>query len=471
MSSATIIIEELKYIKNPAEAFYGLVKDELPFLLESSMAMSKYGRYSIMGSNPRIIVRSKNGVTEVIERGQRRTFAGNPLTVLSNVIDKFGQCVNKGFEDNLPFTGGAVGYFSYDLNRQIEKIPDIALDDQQVPNLYFGFYDNALVVDHQDKRSYAVCYSPYDSAMIQRELIRKIKVLVEKASMKRRFIVPEEQFFELKSNFTKHEYIKAIEKAKEYISAGDIFQVNISQRYEFKAATDHYYLYLKLREFNPAPFSAFMRFDELSIISSSPERFVMVDDKYIETRPIKGTRPRHYNGIIDDKLAAELLNSEKDMSEHVMIVDVKRNDLGKICENGSISVPDLMVLEKYKKVHHLVSTVKGRLRDGVKCSDIIEASFPGGSITGAPKIRAMEIIEELEPQRRNIYCGSLGYVSTNGRMDTNIAIRTMTAIKDRCYMQVGGGIVADSDPEAEYEETLHKGRALFEALLGKGYKL
>jgi para-aminobenzoate synthetase component 1 len=207
-----------------------------------------------------------------------------------------------------------------------------------------------------------------------------------------------------------------------------------------------------------------MSFDEFSILSSSPERFMYKDGRYVETRPIKGTRPRFANKTLDDRSIRDLLDSQKDSAEHIMIVDVKRNDLGRVCEYGSVDVSELMVIESYESVHHLVSTVTGKLKIELGAMDLIRASFPGGSITGAPKIRAMEIIEELEPQRRNVYCGSIGYISTNGKMDTNIAIRTITAIGDKGYMQVGGGIVVDSNPDDEYAETLHKGRAIFNAL-------
>jgi para-aminobenzoate synthetase component 1 len=487
-----LYVDELPHVEDTISIFEARKNDRMSFLLDSAMQMDKYGRYSIIGSNPRVIVKSKNGVTEVNERGAKTVFRTDPLSVVSSVIEKFGALADYDNID-LPFTGGAVGYFGYDLNRQLERIPNIAIDDQGLPDIYLGFYDEAIIVDGKEKRTYVVYFDTKDSTYSDHEAGRRIKNIAE--SLRRSIgrskkTMPESERYAnstepkskrlteataktilrdlpgrgLISNFSREEYKRAIDKAKQYISAGDIFQVNLAQRYCFSFEHDHLLLYKRLRQANPAPFAAFMKFDGFSILSSSPERFMTVNRKQVQTRPIKGTRPR-YDCISDDKATLEeLLSSEKDAAEHVMIVDVKRNDLGKVCETGSVKVPELMVPESYESVHHLVSTVTGQLKDGAGPVELIRASFPGGSITGAPKIRAMEIIEELEPHRRNVYCGSIGYISTNGKMDTNIAIRTITAIGDKCYTQVGGGIVADSDPDDEYEETLQKGLAIFRAV-------
>ncbi len=428
--------------------------------------MERYGRYSILGSNPKIILRAKNRLIEVIKNGELNQYEGNPLETVDETIKSFGSLQNSDYSW-LPFTGGAVGYFGYDLNRQIEKLPDIALDDQGIPDIYLGFYTEAVIIDHRDKRAYAVAYVTEGSRDSEPKAVGRLNRLILKINKSTRLGSNGENgraADSLTSNFTRREYRRIINKAKEYIAKGDIFQVNLAQRFSADLKINHFTLYKRLRESNPAPFGAFLNYKNLSILSSSPERFMFVDDRYVETRPIKGTRPRYSDKIKDSLSINELCASEKDAAEHTMIVDVLRNDLGRVCEFGSIAAPEFMVVESYKAVHHLVSTVIGKLRGGVGAVDLLRAGFPGGSITGAPKIRAMEIIEELEPHRRNIYTGAIGYISSNGKMDTSIAIRTITAVGNKACLQVGGGIVADSNADAEYEETIDKARALFHAL-------
>jgi para-aminobenzoate synthetase component 1 len=269
---------------------------------------------------------------------------------------------------------------------------------------------------------------------------------------------------EVTCNFRREDYLKAVLTAKEYIAAGDIYQVNLSQKFSARVHTSAFHMYRAVRALNPAPFAAFLDCGDAAIISSSPERFLRISDRRVETRPIKGTRPRGRDRAADERLKAELLNSAKDRAELVMIVDLERNDLGRVCEYGSISVPELITLESYATVFHLVSTITGRLKADKDHLDCIRAAFPGGSITGAPKIRAMEIINELEPDQRGIYTGSMGYLGFNRQTDLNILIRTMLYRNGTVHFQVGGGIVADSDPVMEYEETLHKGKALLAAL-------
>ncbi|HEY3373837.1 MAG TPA: aminodeoxychorismate synthase component I [Candidatus Aquicultor sp.] len=475
-----IIVEELDYIEDPTTTFEALINDIMPFLLESALVMERYGRYSIMGSNPDVIIRSKNGMTEVTRGNTTEIYKDGPLKVIDEETERFGHL--KNLEDteglSLPFTGGAVGYFGYDLNRQIERMPNIAVDDQQIPDIYLGLYREAIVVDHAEHKGYAVAYVPKSTKKGLCEAKTRLQCLIEKIPLgasengelrlrvtgKLQSTNSDAVASNLSSNFTRTEYRQMIEAAKRYIYEGDIFQVNLSQRFTVDLHTGHWPLYKCLRAANPAPFAAFLGYGEFSILSSSPERFMFVDGRHVETRPIKGTRPRFADAASNKASIQELKDSEKDAAEHVMIVDVKRNDLGRVCVTGSVCVPELMVLESYKSVHHLVSTIVGQLRADVGAMDLLRASFPGGSISGAPKIRAMEIIEGLEPHRRNLYTGSIGYISTNGKMDTNIVIRTLTALGDKAYFQVGGGIVADSDPDAEYIETLDKGRAIFEAL-------
>jgi para-aminobenzoate synthetase component 1 len=268
----------------------------------------------------------------------------------------------------------------------------------------------------------------------------------------------------LRSNFTHDDYIRAVETAREYITSGEIYQVNLSQRFEGGLTTPPYDLYQKLRAINPAPFAAYLNFDEVTVLSASPERFLKLDGDRVETRPMKGTRPRRRSAAEDEALARELQDSVKDKAENVMIVDLERNDLGKVCRIGTVNVSELCTLEKYATVFQLTSCVEGQLSGSKNRIDLLEACFPGGSITGAPKIRAMEIIDELEPTRRSVYTGSIGYLSFSGQVDLNIVIRTILVKNDRVYLQVGGGIVYDSEPEAEYQETLHKAKALFQAL-------
>jgi para-aminobenzoate synthetase component 1 len=268
----------------------------------------------------------------------------------------------------------------------------------------------------------------------------------------------------LKSNFSCEEYLKAVERAKEYILAGDIFQVNLSQRFEADLTIPPYELYRRLRRINPAPFASYLNFAGVSVVSASPERFLKLQGDWVETRPIKGTRPRGKSAEEDRALAQELLSSIKDRAENVMIVDLERNDLGRVCRYGTVRVVELAILETYPTVFHLTSTVRGRLCPDKTRIDLLKATFPGGSITGAPKVRAMEIIDELEPTRRSVYTGSIGYLSFSGEMDLNIVIRTFLVKEGKAYFQVGGGIVYDSEPEAEYEETLDKAKALFQAL-------
>ena len=470
-TAGSVIVEEIKHIERPDIALRGLLGDHMPFLLESALPMERYGRYSILGSNPVGVVRSKNGITELSVGGVKRISRSDVLRAIDEQIKAFGS--TDDFElASLPFTGGAVGYFGYDLNRQIEALPNSAYDDQGIPDVYLGFYSEAIIVDHKDQRTYAISYLPDTMVLTARDGSLRLKGLIDKvtAADKVRLGVPDagpkngRVADNLTSNMTKKLYGDIIERAQAYITEGDIFQVNLAQRFKADLKVDHYHLYKKLRTYNPAPFAAYLGYRDFSILSSSPERFMLVDGVYVETRPIKGTRPRFADEQEDARAADVLLQSEKDSAEHVMIVDVERNDLGRVCEFGSVKVPELMVVESYKAVHHLVSTVVGELRPDVSALDLIRAGFPGGSITGAPKIRAMEIIEELEPCRRNIYTGAIGYVSTNRKMDTNIAIRTIVAIDDSAYLHVGGGIVADSNAHAEYQETLDKGHALFEAL-------
>ena len=349
-----------------------------------------------------------------------------------------------------------------------ENCPDCpAKDDLNIPDMIICFYDTILSFDHV-KSEYSIISTGFPergkkALYRKRARLESLKNRIQNLEEKEVFTTRKKPI-NLESNFTKDSYKKAIKKAKEYIKAGDIYQVNLSQRFKVDLDMDPFDLYKILRKINPAPFAAYLNFGDVKIVSASPERFLKKEGNYIETRPIKGTRPRGSNLSEDKRLKDELTHSVKDKAENLMIIDLERNDLGRISEYGSVHVKEFMTCEKYATVFHLVSTVTGKLRKNKDAVDCLLKCFPGGSITGAPKIRSMEIIEELEPFKRSVYTGSIGYLSFNGNMDTSIVIRTFIIKDKKAYFQVGGGIVYDSDPEKEYEETLHKGKALIEAI-------
>lgn len=431
---------------------FTIFKDELnSFILDSAMDKNKLGRYSFISSNPFKILKYKNS-------------ENNPLDYLKEELKKY-QVENN---TNLPFIGGAVGYLSYDLGNYIEKLPRTAVDDTNVYDLYFGLYDHVIVIDHLENKTYIA--TPDIDIEKEVKVIDKIENTINNATKNGvDSICYEERVVEpikLSSNFTKNEFKQSVERVREYIKQGDIYQANLTQRFRGKTNLSSYELYRDLRRFSPAPFGAFLNFDNIHILSNSPERFIKCVGKKIETRPIKGTRPRGKNKEEDLRLQEELRNSEKDRAELLMIVDLERNDIGRISKIGTVKVPELFVIEPYANVNHLVSTVVGTLEDDKDAIDVIKATFPGGSITGAPKIRAMQIIDELEPTQRNVYTGSIGYIGFNGDMDLNIAIRTI--IKKECdvYFQVGGGMTWDSNPEDEYQETLDKAKSMMKALRG-----
>jgi para-aminobenzoate synthetase component I len=440
------------------------------FFLDSATDPEKLGRYSIMGSQPFLVFKSHGLTCTIDQNGERTTETGNPLDILSRYLDIFH--IDRQTTP-LPCTGGAIGYFSYDLGHFIEHLPSAAIDDLNLPECWLGFYDRMLIYYNRRKKAHIVSTGfpeKEEKARTARakERLDQLKSEIEGYRPDKQTVgridIPEEKDIRLTANFTRDEYLRAVAKARQYISDGDIFEVNISQRCETELRCQPYDLYRRLRKINPAPFAAYLDYGEMQIISSSPERFLRLDGDRVETRPIKGTLRRGKTPAEDEGNARLLLNSEKDHAENMMIVDLERNDLGRVCRFGTVKVTELAILETYPTVFHLTSTITGQLREGVKQIDLIKATFPGGSITGAPKIRAMEIIDELEPTRRSVYTGSLGYLSFDGNMDLNIVIRTFLVIEKRVYCQVGGAVVYDSDPEAEYQETLDKGRALFRSL-------
>ncbi|MFA6970988.1 MAG: aminodeoxychorismate synthase component I [Gallionella sp.] len=357
--------------------------------------------------------------------------------------------------ENVPFAGGALGYWSYDLARS--DFPERKVE--QLPEMAIGIYDWALVLDHQEHTARLVSHQRFPETTALLEKILQCIQIHTKSNVDA-FSVQGK----ISCNFTKATYAAAFDKVQGYLQAGDCYQVNLAQRFSAAASGDALCAYYKLRSLSPAPFSAFLNFPAVQILCASPERFISVHNGQVETKPIKGTRPRDSDPLRDSQLADELSRHPKDRAENLMIVDLLRNDLGKSCIPGSVRVPRLFEVESYANVHHLVSTVQGELAQGRDALDLLRGCFPGGSITGAPKLRAMQIIEQLEPDRRGVYCGAIGYVGFDGNMDTNIVIRTLVYSHGEIRCWAGGGLVADSLCDAEYQETLDKASAMLELL-------
>lgn len=450
----------IKKINTSLNSFqlYSLFKDEpYSFFLDSGMDHEKLGKYSIIGFDPFLIFKNKGDYTTIYENGSISTYYGNPFDKLKEVLNTY----EMDYKTELPFVGGAVGYLGYDLYQHLEDLPRTTIDDVNIPDCYFGLYDGVIVIDHAKGEVNIAALGIKDDEGKIVASIEDIIMLGEEKGVEIS-ISSNRKSSEIVSNFIKEDYLKAIDKIREYIKSGDIYQANMTQRFECSTKMSPYEIYAKLRDINPAPFASFMDFGEGHIVSSSPERFIRIVDRHIETRPIKGTCPRGNTPEEDKRNSDELLSSEKDKAELLMIVDLERNDIGKISKPGTVKVTELFHLETYPTVHHLVATVTGEICDEYDVIDCIKATFPGGSITGAPKIRAMEIIDELEPTARNIYTGSIGYIGFNGEVDLNIVIRTIICKEDKAYFQVGGGIVWDSDASLEYQETLDKAKALIE---------
>lgn len=481
------IIERQKLTADLFSLYENLIRLPNSFLLESSLTINGIGRYSFLGADPFLIFRSKNYCIQLISSQKCETLSGNPLSKLKELLNIYRI---KGSDLQFPFCGGAAGFFSYDLGRILEEIPAWANDDLCLPDICLGFYDLIIMVDHLTQEVYIISTGlpetdpdrAYKHAYKRLRDIYNISLqqLNECPERRMKGSFPEKRLtwdtvfgtYELNNtntdkisgHFDKDSYCKNVQKAKEYIRKGDLYQVNLSQRFSLPSAMEPWTLYRRLRSINPAPMAAYLNFGNTQVISASPERFLKVTNRQVETRPIKGTRPRGKDISMDQCLRNELWDSIKDRSELVMIVDLERNDLGRICEIGSVQVQELFRLDEYATVFHLSSIINGKLPIDKDVVDLLRVAFPGGSITGAPKIRAMEIIEELEPVRRGIYTGAIGYLSFNGNADLNIAIRTIIIKDGQAYFHVGGGIVADSDPLAEYQETLDKSLALMVAL-------
>ncbi len=440
----------------------------LPALLESGPGFDDAGRWSFLAAEPRLVFEATGPDWRIHDdSGRKESGTGRVLDVLARLIARFRLADPAEIPDPdlPPFLGGLIGYIGYDLAPELERLPRKAPRDSQLADVRFALYDTAVAVDHFTGRVVIIADDLLDEG--ENAVSRRVQSWQDRlGEAAPDLLFPPFEFAPIESNFTKAEYLKAVRQSLEFIAAGDIFQVNLAQRFSALGSFDPLDLYLRLKSGSPAPFSAFLRWDDQAVISASPEWFYQTRGDRIVTRPIKGTRPRGTDPGTDAALIAELAESPKDRAELTMIVDLERNDLGRIARYRSVRVVDPLKVESFSQVHHLVATVEARIRPGAGPIDIVRALFPGGSITGAPKIRAMEIIDALEPTRRNLYTGAIGYFSRGGSAGFNIAIRTILANGDRVSYQVGGGIVADSDPETEYHETLHKGRGIREVLEG-----
>ena len=444
---------EIEYLANTAERLTAFVAMEGFAFLDSCHPKSSSGRFDIIVAQPRVQI-STFGLTSQVRSGETiRESSEDPLSIVQQYLEDY-----PAEETSLPFYGGALGFFTYDLGRRFESLPNLAHDDFDVPEMFVGIYDWAAIVDHESQQAWVVAPEESPEDLQKWASLLEYKKPLTPAAFATTFQVVEPATPDI--SFT--EYAEQFAKIKDYIRDGDCYQVNYAQRFTAGVEGHSWDAYRRLRNLNAAPFSAYLAYKDSAILSSSPERFLKVKQGHVETKPIKGTVARSKDPAADEAQAKILASSEKDRAENVMIVDLMRNDIGKTCAIGSVEVPKLFAIESFAKVHHLVSTVTGRLGEGNKVTDLLRGCFPGGSITGAPKLRAMEIIEELEPTRRSIYCGSIGYIGYDGGMDTNIAIRTLLKHKKHMYCWAGGGIVADSALESEYQECLDKAAAMLD---------
>ncbi|MEG3221004.1 aminodeoxychorismate synthase component I [Vibrio gigantis] len=439
----SIQIKPLEYQSTLAKQLFSHIEN-LPWamLLRSASESHVDSRYDILVAQPiatfeTIGVKTTVNVNETCEVSESDPF---------ELLDQYQQQLLPAIKDHpeLPFVGGALGYFSYDLGRRVEALPSLAKRDIEAPEMAVGLYEWAIVVDHKLKKACVVGQNIEAHWNWLSE--QKDKSQTEEF----RLTTP------WQSNMSEQSYATKFDSVQEYLLSGDCYQINLAQRFNAKYQGSEWLAYEKLEQYNSAPFSGFIRLADCAIISVSPERFLELKDNVIETKPIKGTRPRSDDHVIDDANAQDLASADKDQAENLMIVDLLRNDIGRVATPGTVHVPKLFDIESFPAVHHLVSTIRADLDDQYSATDLLRACFPGGSITGAPKVRAMQIIEELEPHRRSAYCGSIGYISRNGRMDTSITIRTLVAENNSLYAWAGGGVVFDSDCASEYQETLDK---------------
>ena len=446
------VIQELPYLEDSARLFDSLAGRPWAMFLDSGRPFAGAGRFDVLVADPVATLVTHGGVSEIRRAGLVEHSAVDPFSLLRQLLADHRPAEMAAIA--APFVGGAVGYFGYDLARRIERLPAIAADADGLPDLAIGIYAWAVVVDHEERQA-RIVWNDLPGAQPRAEVLARLN---EPGGMAKR--QPFTVCSPVSVNLTAADYRRAFDRIQVYIRDGDCYQVNLARRFTATADGDTWPAYLRLRSRNPSPFGAYLNLPFCSVLSASPERFLELHGDRAETRPIKGTRPRDADPARDAALARELARSAKDRAENLMIVDLLRNDLGKSCVPGSITVPRLFEVEHHPTVHHLVSTVTGILRADCDAIDLLRGCFPGGSVTGAPKLRAMQVIEELEPHRRGIYCGSIGYIGFDGAMDTNIAIRTVVHSDGAARFWAGGGIVADSDCDAEYRETEDKAVAL-----------
>ena len=460
---------------------YGRVTQYAPhsfFIEHDSHDGSTSRRFSYLGYDPYRVIRGKGSLVQTYKTGVWEEHESDPFSFLKRHLGDLSSGTRSSF---LPFLGGAIGCFSYDLARTFEVLPDHAQDDLQFPDIYVLFVEAFVVVDHHASTLWLV-YSPSPERLVNenfedlqeegRSRLLNLKAKLQSVDHSVDREKPGPFSLHIREGQSASDYRDRVRECQQFISAGDIYQANLSHRFQVEGITDQFSsqaqagatLYRQLRRMNPSPHSAFLVLESDVIVCNSPERLVRLSHDYADMRPIAGTRPRGGGMAEDRHLAEELLSSNKERAEHLMLVDLVRNDLGRVCRYGSIRVDELMTVERYSHVMHLVSHVLGRLRENCNAFDLIRAVFPGGTITGVPKIHCMELIERLEPVRRGMYTGSIGFIGWNGNVDLNIVIRTLLLSKNYGYLQVGAGIVADSDPTREYEETLHKAQAFFHVL-------
>ncbi|HEY7985926.1 MAG TPA: aminodeoxychorismate synthase component I [Methylophilaceae bacterium] len=442
----TPLITELSYHPDSAILFNKIAHKPWAIFLDSGIGSPQAGRYDIMVADPVITLTSKGDLTEIIEPTGSQISREDPFGLVRDFLGRQPEP-----QGDLPFMGGAMGYFGYDLARRLENLPVTAQDDEPLPEMQVGIYDWAVVVDHQERRSFLASYG---RAPLTRQHWGNLVALftAQEEPAKNTFKVTSP----VTANMNEALYAQAFQRIQRYILDGDCYQVNLAQRFSAKAEGDAWQAYQVLRTQSPAPFAAFLNLPDMQIVSASPERFLQLRRGLVETRPIKGTRPRSADPVQDKANAQQLITSSKDRAENLMIVDLLRNDIGKHCAPGTVRAERMFELESFANVHHLVSTVTGRLAPGHTALHLLRGAFPGGSITGAPKLRSMQIIEELEPHRRGVYCGAIGYIGFDGNMDTSIAIRTAVHSHGSMRFYAGGGIVADSQADKEYLETLDK---------------
>lgn len=448
MSATAPNLKSLPYTPTALlELFAPLAQQPWAMLLHSGFAEHSHNRFDILVAAPKVTLTTRGQITEICRGMEEQQSQEDPFQLLQQQLEQQNQ--HPAANTDLPFQGGALGLFGYDLGRRVEKLPQMAQADITLPDMAVGIYDWALIADHHKKTLTLLSYG--DTEQRWQWLCRQQSEPQQDFTLTSRW----------QANMTRQQYGEKFQRIQQYLRSGDCYQINLAQRFSADYQGDEWQAFQQLSASNRAPFSAFLRLPDNAVLSVSPERFLWLENQQIQTRPIKGTLPRLADAEQDAQQAQRLANSAKDRAENLMIVDLLRNDIGRVAEPGSVKVPELFVVEPFPAVHHLVSTITALLPERTPATELLRACFPGGSITGAPKVRAMEIIEELEPQRRNAYCGSIGYISACGTMDTNITIRTLFTESGRIYCSAGGGIVADSQEQAEYQETFDKvGRIL-----------